>query len=364
MGSGGQGKVFLVRSPESARKRNDHKRQLEYAIRVIATGTTTEEMKDEAMANLLSAIVAYAAQDNPADFGALKLFDITGNGPEAQKAMGRLESEVKALSEISHPSILKLLYADVGSRRMITEYHPKGTLTVNRNRFRGNVGATLEAFRPLVDAVAILHAREPKIIHRDIKPENIFVASDGRLVLGDFGIVFFRDESKERLTSTIGEKVGTADWMAPWANVRERRDEVNPTFDIFPLGKVLWWMIAGKPSLPFWYQRRPGYDLEILYARDPNMALVNGILDRCVAEEEKNCLSDAKSLLAMVVDTLETVSRGGQFLADGVYQPCRVCGKGRYIREENRANIGGPWADVSRCTTCGHIQLFAATPKR
>ena len=362
LGSGGQGKVFLVRSPESVKKRSEQRSAIKQSIRVISS-IQTEETRDEAVSNFTSAISTYTSQDDPAHFGALKILDIIGDGPEAQKAMGRLESEVKALSEISHPSILKLLYADVQSRRMITEYHPKRTLTANRDRFRGNVRASLEAFRPLVDAVTILHGREPKIIHRDIKPDNIFVGSDGRLILGDFGIVFFQDENKERLTSTIGEKVGTADWMAPWANVRERLDEPNPTFDIFPLGKVLWWMVSGKPNLPFWYHREPDHNLETIYQRDPDMAHVNRILDHCVVEREKDCLPDAGKLLKMVNESLKVVSRVGQFLVDGVYQPCRVCGNGKYKPEEEQAHIGHLWAKVSRCTTCGHIQLFTANPR-
>lgn len=362
--AGGQGEVFLVRTPESVKQRSERLRVLKQSIQVISS-IQTEHVKDEAVRNLSSAINSYTSQDEPANFGALKLFEITGDGPEAEKAMGRLESEVRALSEISHPSILKLRDADVRSRWMITEYHPNGSLAAknNRDRFTGNVQASLEAFRPLVEAVSILHGREPKIIHRDIKPENIFVGSDGRLILGDFGIVFFQDESKARLTSTVGEKVGTAEWMAPWANVRERLDEPNPTFDIFPLGKVLWWMVSGKPIFPFWYHPKEQYNLKTIYPRNPDMVLVNRILDRCVVEEEKDCLLlDAKSLLEMIDEALKVVCRGGQLLADGVPRPCRICGKGEYIgeRDAHLYRMELPFiAEVFRCNACGHIQMFA-----
>ena len=62
------------------------------------------------------------------------------------------------------------------------------------------------AFRPLAHAVSTLHKQD--MVHRDIKTENIFVATDGRLVLGDFGIVFFKD-GHGRVTETY-EKVGTS----------------------------------------------------------------------------------------------------------------------------------------------------------
>jgi len=358
--SGGQGKLFKVRCPESVERRKEYLETLERNFRFLGKGAPAD-MAEQAPVNFISAFMGYMSEDNQANFGALKKFEISGEGPEARKAMERLQSEVDALNNISHPSILKLLHADVPSKLMITEYHSNGTLADNRDRFTGNVRASLEAFCPLVAAVAILH--ENGIIHRDIKPENIFVASDGRLVLGDFGIVFFQDEERRRLTSTFGEKVGTAEWMAPWANVRERLDEINPKFDVFPLGKVLWWMISGKHSLPYWYYDSDPYDLEIIFRRDgnPDMALVNGILHDCVVEAEEKCLSDAKSLLAMIEDALKIVSRGGQLLDDGVYRPCRVCGKGQYKRRDQQACIDntGLMADVFRCEGCGHIEMFA-----
>ena len=77
--------------------------------------------------------------------------------------------------------------------------------------------------------------------------------------------------------------------MAPWANVPERLEDVRDSFDVFPLGKVLWAMISGKRQLPLWYHRRPEYDLERLFPKDPSMRVVNSILDQCVVEEERNC---------------------------------------------------------------------------
>ena len=364
--SGGQGKVFKVRSPESVKDRKEHLLVIRRKIRECnKSRMEPDEEGEQAAIDLVSAIDGYASQEKPAHFGALKLFDIAGDGREAQKAKGRLQSEVNALNEISHPSILKLLHADVPSRMMITEFHPNGTLAANRDRFRGNVRASIEAFRPLVEAVAILHARNPKIIHRDIKPKNIFVASDGRLVLGDFGIVFFQDEVKERLTFTYSERVGTADWMAPWANVWERLEEPNPTFDIFPLGKILWWMISGKTGLPYWYHRKPDYNLEIIFKRHPEMALVNTILDSCVVEEEKDCLSDAKSLLAKIDDVLKVIRGGRQpwNWDDAASRPCNICESGQYERTEQKVRVDTPghMATVFRCKDCGHIQLFTRT---
>lgn len=108
------------------------------------------------------------------------------------------------------------------------------------DKYKGRALAVLLAFKPLVQGVGLIH--EQGAIHRDIRPENIFVANDGRLVLGDFGVVFFRDQKRARLTEIYGERVGSHWWMAPWvyAPARVEIDEIKPALDIFPLAKVLW----------------------------------------------------------------------------------------------------------------------------
>ena len=92
--------------------------------------------------------------------------------------------------------------------------------------------AALRAFRPVVDAVAALHAK--KIVHRDIKPDNIFVASDGHLVLADCGLAF-RLENQQRLTMTF-ENVGTRDFQPPWS-YGMRLADVQPSIRRVQSGK-------------------------------------------------------------------------------------------------------------------------------
>lgn len=36
--------------------------------------------------------------------------------------------------------------------------------------------------------LAIKHVHDHKILHRDVKPQNVFLAADGLLKLGDFGV--------------------------------------------------------------------------------------------------------------------------------------------------------------------------------
>ncbi|RHY34373.1 hypothetical protein DYB32_000986 [Aphanomyces invadans] len=56
-----------------------------------------------------------------------------------------------------------------------------------RNRYRKVDGEqSLRLFRQLVDG--LLHVHENGIVHRDLKPSNVFLARDGSLKIGDFGL--------------------------------------------------------------------------------------------------------------------------------------------------------------------------------
>ena len=50
---------------------------------------------------------------------------------------------------------------------------------------------------------------------RDIKPQNLLLGSAGQLVLGDFGIVFLEQDNRP---TELLERVGSRNWMAPWAH--------------------------------------------------------------------------------------------------------------------------------------------------
>ena len=64
------------------------------------------------------------------------------------------------------------------------------------------------------DAARGLHAAHAVgIVHRDIKPANIFLATDGRAQVGDFGIAQI-DDLSERTQATVGHP-GTPLYMSP-----------------------------------------------------------------------------------------------------------------------------------------------------
>ncbi len=79
------------------------------------------------------------------------------------------------------------------------------------------------------------------IIHRDLKPGNVWLAEDGRAMIGDFGLAVAVDRS--RLTQA-GMMVGTVSYMPP---EQAMGGEVTPQSDLYSLGAMLYEMVCGRP---------------------------------------------------------------------------------------------------------------------
>ena len=109
-----------------------------------------------------------------------------------------------------HPNIVNLLHAFETDAHMflVLEYCALGDLYEAIRLGRGPLQTEhVRAFmRQLVGAVQFMHAKG--LYHRDIKPENIFLAPDGSMKLGDFGL-----STTEAWTHEAS--VGSDRYMAP-----------------------------------------------------------------------------------------------------------------------------------------------------
>ena len=91
--------------------------------------------------------------------------------------------------------------------------------------------------------LAAAHARG--IVHCDLKPENIFLGSDGRVKILDFGLATLHEPVARRAADGPGAAavLGTAGYMAP---EQLRGDRADRRTDLFALGVVVHEMIAGR----------------------------------------------------------------------------------------------------------------------
>jgi len=360
LGSGGQSEVFLVRTPA---RRYEVQSCIHDIIRALGKplpgqNIVTQYSPEESAKNLANAISAYARPDLPSELGAMKVFKIRKGGAPAEQ---RLTTEITILQQ-NRPGLPKLLDSNQSEQWMVTEYFPGGTLEKHSLRYKGQVVLALTAFRSLVETVASLH--KDKIVHRDIKPANVFVNADDILIPGDFGIAYLPDQA-HRMTQQH-ERVGPWEYMPQWADVGERLEKVEPNFDVYMLGKLLWCMISGRSRLPREWHRRPEYDLGKVSPDNEHIPLINLILDKCLVDDPDRCLPSAQELLEVVNETLAILNRNMPLLIQEgkLNLQCRLCGRGSYqARTETLQVRNSSGHDtllkIYICNVCTHFVFFA-----
>jgi response regulator RpfG family c-di-GMP phosphodiesterase len=105
-------------------------------------------------------------------------------------------------------------------------------------------------------AEGLRHAHEHGLVHRDVKPSNLLVTPQEQVKILDFGLARL---CRRRCTEAHA-MLGTVEYMAP-EQARDAR-AVDIRADIYGLGGVLYWLLAGHR--PFPGERPP---LEELLAR-------------------------------------------------------------------------------------------------
>jgi eukaryotic-like serine/threonine-protein kinase len=165
----------------------------------------------------------------------------------------RFEQEARAAAALNHPNILAVF--DFGSAGdtpyVISELLEGETL---RDRMNGSALPSRKAIDySLQVAQGLAAAHQKNIAHRDLKPDNLFVTSDGRIKILDFGLAKLMnagsgsDSATSAPTMELGTSpgmvMGTAGYMSP-EQVRGRT--VDHRTDIFSLGAVMYEMLTGK----------------------------------------------------------------------------------------------------------------------
>jgi dipeptidyl aminopeptidase/acylaminoacyl peptidase len=170
---------------------------------------------------------------------------------ETSGALARFEREAKAVAALSHPNILAIhdFGSDAGRAYAVTELLEGETL---RERLRSG---SLPPRKAVEIGVQIAHglaaAHDKGIVHRDLKPENVFVTTDGRVKILDFGLAraLPAASGSDTHSPTLargtdpGTIVGTVGYMSP---EQVRGKDVDHRSDIFSLGSVLHEMLSGE----------------------------------------------------------------------------------------------------------------------
>ena len=164
----------------------------------------------------------------------------------------RFEQEARSTSALNHPNIVTVY--DIGTHED-SPYIVSELLDGSELRVQLDEGALLprkaiDYAQQIVQGLAAAH--EKGIIHRDLKPENLFVTSDGRVKILDFGLAKLRPQGNEVVSSEIatakqitdpGTVMGTVGYMSP---EQVRGENADHRSDIFSFGMILYEMLSGQ----------------------------------------------------------------------------------------------------------------------
>jgi serine/threonine-protein kinase len=221
---------------------------------------------------------------------AVKVLPETVSG-DAERRM-RFEQEARAAATLNHPGILAI--HDVGwqqgSPYIVSELLEGETLRARMADGALSVRNALELALPLARALAAAH--EKGIVHRDLKPENVFLTSDGRVKVLDFGLAKLlptRESEIARETWTVsGAVLGTTAYMSP-EQLRGHKTDVRT--DVFSFGVLLFEMLAGRR--PFLGDSAADVEAAILQHDPPRLVdldvplspLLERITERCLQKK-------------------------------------------------------------------------------
>jgi len=157
-------------------------------------------------------------------------------------AAARFVREARAIASLSHANILSIF--DIGTENGVT-YAVMELLEGESLRSRLTQGTmpwreVVAVAAEVADGLGAAHAKG--IIHRDLKPENLFITSDGRVKILDFGLAHTAalDAGTD---STANMIVGTIGYMSP---EQLRAQKAEPASDLFSLGCVMYEMLTGE----------------------------------------------------------------------------------------------------------------------
>lgn len=172
-----------------------------------------------------------------------------------------LNTEVSILAHLSHPNIVTYheSFLDNDCLCIVTDYADSGDLLQRIKEFRTR--SELIAERQVWDwTVQLLQALEflhtHRVIHRDLKSQNVFLAENGQVKLGDFGIARVLQSA-----DLARSNVGTPYYLAPEVCLGAGYDTKA---DIWSLGCVLYELTT---------LRRP-------FEGDSLAAVINGVLNK------------------------------------------------------------------------------------
>jgi Tol biopolymer transport system component len=236
----------------------------------------------------------------------------------------RFEQEAQAAGALNHPNILAVYDVGMhdGAPYIVSELLEGEELREQLNDGSLPQRKALDYAQQIAQGLAAAHERG--ITHRDLKPENLFVTTDGRVKILDFGLAKLSEppavagglnseaETRRPLTDP-GTVMGTVGYMSP---EQVRGHEADHRSDIFSFGSILYEMLSGQRA--FRRDTMAETMTAILKEEPPELSETNAkvslplekIVRRCLEKKPEGRFHSASDL-GFALETLSMPSGSG-----------------------------------------------------
>jgi len=198
---------------------------------------------------------------------AIKVLPAALIGPQAADLFVR---ERQILARLDHPNICHLLdggMSESGGPYFVMEHIDGLQIDQYADRQQLSIEHRLGLFLQVCDAVE--HAHQNLTLHRDLKPSNILVNESGQVKLLDFGVAKVIEETAaDAVHAPTTHLPVTPKFAAPEQLLRQ---PVSTRTDVYGLGMLLYWLLAGVDAHNLEQDGTP-QNLRILSEEDATLA--------------------------------------------------------------------------------------------
>jgi eukaryotic-like serine/threonine-protein kinase len=254
----------------------------------------------------------------------------------------RFEQEARAASQLNHPNIVTVhdFGTHQGAPYVVQELLEGETL---RERLaEGAISPRKSVEYAIQISNGLAAAGEKGIVHRDLKPENVFITTDERVKILDFGLAKLvqpeisgspQGSNLPTMPSMTdpGLVLGTVGYMSP---EQVRGKTVDHRSDIFSLGTILYEMLSGASA----FRRDSTADTmsAILKEDPPELSPANARISPALDRVVRRCLEKKPEMrfhsasdLAFALEALSAVSGSAAVRAAGEPETIRLDAKKR-----------------------------------
>ncbi len=171
---------------------------------------------------------------------ALKVLSQALDSPDARE---RFLREGRLAASLNHPnSVYVFGTEEIGGTPVIAMELMAGGTLQDRVRAQGPlpIGEAVDCVLQIIEGLDA--AQRVGILHRDVKPSNCYLAEDGTVKIGDFGLSISTAVRTEPALTARGTFLGTPAFSSP---EQLRGEELNPRSDMYSVGATLYYLLTG-----------------------------------------------------------------------------------------------------------------------